>query len=68
MKKWVLLGMAAALAVDIYVVMTHRAHGHFNFENLPAAGAVFGFFFAVAVVAASRFLGSVLVKKEDYYD
>jgi len=68
MKKWLVLGMVTALAADVIVVMKHWAHGHFSFENLPAAGAVFGFFFAVLVIFVSRFLGFGLVKKEDYYD
>ncbi len=59
----------AAVVIDAFLMIGGFVHGHFWFDNLPAAGAIYGFFSCVLIIFISRFISYIgLVKKESYYD
>jgi hypothetical protein len=43
--------------------------GHFEFEDLPALGSVYGFFACVVIIVVSKVLGKLwIARRENYYD
>lgn len=62
---WGLTALCAGLgAADLAV---HR-HGHFSFEEIPLAYALFGFASFFAIVLSGHPLRRLLSRAEDYYD
>ncbi len=43
-------------------------HAHFGIADFLGFNAVFGFFCCVLIIALTRLLGSVIKRKQDYYD
>jgi hypothetical protein len=68
-KKILFAALFLVVILDTGLVVGGLAHGHFRFENLPAFGAVAGFFLGCLVILVSVLLGRLgLVREEDYYD
>ncbi len=43
-------------------------HGYFHLEDLPGFYVIYGFISCVVIVAFSKGLGKLLLRKEGYYD
>jgi hypothetical protein len=64
--KRVVIGVMAVLVVlDIFI---HRHHEYFFWDKLPGFNAVLGLIACVAIIYIAFGVGSLLQKKEDFYD
>ena len=70
MKRWFYGGLAAlALTEAAAPFLFYPDHGHFEFEDLPAWGSLYGFISCVVIIVVSKLLGKLwLSRPENYYD
>ncbi|MDH5672496.1 MAG: hypothetical protein OEZ06_10130 [Myxococcales bacterium] len=62
---YALVGVCAAVVLADFA---YEKHGHFDFENIPGAHAIFGFVAYVGLVLTATQLRKLLKRDEDYYD
>lgn len=66
-KIWI--GSIIVLAITVALELFTGTAGHFHgVDEWFAFPAVFGFLGCVAMVFVAKFLGSILKRKDDYYD
>jgi hypothetical protein len=70
MKRWFYAGLAAlALTEAAAPFLLYSDHGHFEFEDLPAWGSLYGFISCVVIIVVSKVLGKLwLSRPENHYD
>ncbi|MGB9935785.1 hypothetical protein [Thermodesulfovibrio sp. Kuro-1] len=52
----------------LFLKVMHLGHGYFEFEELPAFGALVGLLGTLFIIIVAKSLSKVVTKKEDYYD
>ncbi len=52
----------------VFLKLMHLGHGYFEFEELPAFGALVGFWGTLFIIIVAKSLSKVVTKREDYYD
>ncbi len=63
------IGSFGFVGIVIIISFFVKAHGHFEFEEIPAFYSILGFVACIFIVAFSKTLGKIwLEKKEDYYE
>lgn len=62
---WGLAGLCLVLGL---VDLTYHKHGHYHWEELPAAQLLIGFVACVAVVGLGAIVRRLLTREEDFYD
>jgi nitrate/nitrite transporter NarK len=68
-KKIIYLSCAVIVILHIILIkFMHLGHGYFDFEELPAFGALIGFIGALFIVIFAKSLSKIVTKREDYYD
>lgn len=64
--KRVLCGlMALVVVLDVFI---HRHHEYFFWDRIPGFNAFFGLLSCVAIIFIAIAVGTLLQKKEDFYD
>lgn len=69
-RRWFYAGLAALAGGELAAPRLFRAgDAHFWFEDLPAWGSLCGLASCVVIIAVSKLLGRLWLKRrEDYYD
>ena len=62
---WALVVVCAAL---FFADASYEKHGHFAIERLFGFFAIFGFVVCVALVLVAKWLRTLLMRPEDYYE
>ncbi|MEZ5855954.1 MAG: hypothetical protein R3D67_14870 [Hyphomicrobiaceae bacterium] len=62
---WALLAIAAALTISEFL---YEHHPHFDIEHIPEFFELFGFIAFIFIVFAGKFLRTIIMRDEDYYD
>ncbi len=65
-KLWIAFSLI--LAITVLAQLFIPVKGYFGIDGYFAFGATFGFFSCALMVAASKVLGALLKRSEDYYD
>jgi len=52
----------------LFLKVMRLGHGYFEFEELPAFGALVGLLGTLFIIIVAKSLSKVVTKKEDYYD
>lgn len=65
-KLWI--GGCGILALTVLAQLIFHIHAHFEFEGWFAFNAIFGFLSCVAMVLFAKVLGTLLKRKDSYYD
>ena len=70
MKRWFYASLAVLAAAEIaWPLIGGMGEAHFWFEDLPAWGSLSGLAACVAIIVASKLLGTLwLTRPENYYD
>ncbi|MCX8030857.1 MAG: hypothetical protein N3A59_04660 [Thermodesulfovibrionales bacterium] len=68
-KKLLYIVCVVTVILEVVVLkIMHLGHGYFEFEEIPAFGALIGFFGALLIVIVAKSLSKIITKREDYYD
>ena len=65
-RLWV--GFAVVLALTVLAQAVVPIKSYFGIDDWPGFAAVFGFLSCVLMVLLAKLLGSVLKRRDDYYD
>lgn len=68
-KRMLFIACFLIVILEIIVLkLMHLGHGYFDFEEIPAFGAIVGFLGTLFIVVVAKSLSKVVTKREDYYD
>lgn len=62
---YALLAIAALLLI---AELFYEHHPHFGIDGLPGFYAIFGFVSFIVIVFAGKFLRTIIMRDEDYYE
>ncbi|MEM8948103.1 MAG: hypothetical protein AAGA21_05380 [Pseudomonadota bacterium] len=62
---WILVAVCVAL---FFADALYHKHAHFEIEHLFGFYGVYGFFVCVALVLIAKWLRTILMRPEDYYE
>lgn len=67
-KLFYLICAVVVVLEIVFLKIMHLGHPYFEFEELPAFGAVLGFLGTLFIVVVAKSLSLLITKREDYYD
>jgi len=69
-KRWFYVGLVVIALAEFVLPLIFDVHkAHFQVEDIPAWGSIYGLASCVAIIVVSKLIGKVwLMRREDYYD
>jgi hypothetical protein len=71
MKGKLIIYLSCAVIVILHIILIkfmHLGHVYFEFEELPAFGALIGLLGTLFIVVVAKSLSKIITKRENYYD
>lgn len=67
-KTFYWICLAVVVLEIVFLKIMHLGHPYFDFEELPAFGAILGFLGTLFIVVVAKSLSLFITKREDYYE
>lgn len=67
-KIFYLICVAVVILEIVFLKIMHLGHPYFEFEEIPAFGAILGFLGTLFIVVVAKSLSLFITKREDYYE